>query len=437
MSASFHARRWQPSSVQSSHRMLFSIVRCLCTLLLIGAFVPLSATATATDPPEAPRDRFGVPQQGLHVVASTVERNQTFAELLLEYGVSYQAIVTLARTTRDVFDVRDIQSGKPYRVYKTSTGRARYLVYRPDAVRYVVYNVQNPERSRVGERPVTLRWKIVEGTIQRSLYESLQQNDAPIMLALQLSEVFAWQVDFFRLQPGDRYRIVYEEQRVDGRPIGSGAIVAATMQHRDTTYTGFRFDEGNGPEYFDKEGNSLQRQLLKAPLRFTRISSGFSHRRLHPVLKAYRPPLGTDYAAPTGTPVRSVGDGRVEFAAYKGANGNYVKIHHNSVYSTGYLHLSRIAEGVRPGANVKQGDIIGYVGSTGRSTGPHLDYRVWKHGTPVNPLTIDSPPTRPVQAEFRDEYEQHVSAFRPMLGLPSTLPVLSQRFSKTDALLHL
>ena len=387
-------------------------LRAVLLLLWISLSVPVSALASDSTSSDAPTDRFGITSHGLEVVPSTVHRHETFAELLLDHGVPYQTIVTVARQTRDVFDVRDIRSGKPYRVYRDDEGIAQYLVYRPDDVRYVVYNVQHPERSRIGERPIAVRWKAVSGTITRSLYESLSDHEAPIALALQLSEVFAWQVDFFRLQPGDRYRIIYEERRVDGKRIGPGAIIAATMHHRDTTYTGFRFDEGNGPEYFDAEGNSLQRQLLKAPLRFSRISSGFSHRRLHPVLKTYRPHLGTDYAAPRGTPVRSVGDGRVEFAAYKGGNGNYVKVRHNGVYTTGYLHLSRIADGVRPGASVRQGDVIGFVGSTGLSTGPHLDYRVWKHGSPVNPVTIESPPTRPVSPAVRMDHERHVAAMR-------------------------
>ena len=222
---------------------------------------------------------------------------------------------------------------------------------------------------------------------------------------MRLSEVFAWQIDFFRIQRGDRFRVVYEERTVDGTTIGPGDIVAAYFVHRGRTYYAYRFDDGEGSEYFDENGQSLRRELLKAPLRFSRISSRFTNRRFHPVLKRYRPHHGTDYAAPTGTPVLSVGDGTVQFAAYKGYNGNYVKIRHNATYTTGYLHLSRIADGLRPGATVKQGDTIGYVGSTGLSTGPHLDYRFWKNGTAIDPYSVELPPARPVAP-------QHMTAFR-------------------------
>ena len=369
-----------------------------------------SPDAAAAESTETSRvDKFGVDARGLEVIDDRVQRNETFSDLLAGHAVPYQQIVTVARAVRDTFDVRRIRAGKPYRVYVDSASQqARYLAYASSRTRSVVIDLQQPDRSRIHTRDVQTTWTTASGTITGSLYATLQRQGAHPALTLQLSEVFAWQIDFFRLRRGDRFRIVYEERSVDGERIGPGDIVAAAVTHRGTTYHAFQFDEGRGDEYFDADGNSVRRALLKAPLRFTRISSGFSNRRLHPVLKRYRPHHGTDYAAPRGTPVRSVGDGEVIFAGPKGANGNYVKIRHNSTYTTGYLHLSRIA--VRRGATVSQGEVIGYVGSTGLSTGPHLDYRLWKHNTPVDPYRIEMPPSRPVALQHRAAFERHVDA---------------------------
>lgn len=367
--------------------------------------------------PDAERrtDRFGLPFRQFDIREGTVQRRQTFADLLEDQGLAYRQIVEVARASRDVFDVRDIQAGDAFRVYTNPwLQQARYLVYRPNAIRYVVFDLQHPEASYAGERPVTTSWKSAAGTITNSLYQSLIDSGASPELVLELSEVFAWQIDFFRIQRGDRFRVVYEHRSVDGRSIGPGDIVAAMFRHRGETYYGFRFDEGNGPEYFDENGNSLRRQLLKAPLRYSRISSRFTNRRFHPVLKRYRPHHGTDYVAPRGTPVRSVGDGTVLYAGRKGYNGNYVKIRHNATYTTGYLHLARIK--VQPGETVKQGDIIGTVGSTGLSTGPHLDYRFWKNGQAVDPYSIDLPPARPVSPQSQTAYDEVVNRLMKRLN---------------------
>ena len=379
--------------------------------------------ARAADAEGATRDAFGIERGLYRAVEARVRRNQMFADLLEAHGVPYAQILRLAEGTRDVFDVRAIQAGRPYRVYRNEwLGKARYLVYRPDAVRYVVLDVRFPERSFVGEQPIRTAWHTVEGTITHSLYQTLDDAGAHPALALALSEVYAWQIDFFRLQRGDRFRIVYEERFVGAERIAPGRVVAARFQHASAPFYAFRFDDGDRTDYYDEDGNSLRKALLKAPLRFTRISSRYQRRRFHPVLKRYRPHLGVDYAAPTGTPVRSVGDGQVLFAARKGGNGNYVKIRHNATYTTGYLHLNGFAEGVRAGVRVRQGDVIGYVGSTGLSTGPHLDYRVWKNGQAVNPLTLDLPPGEPVAPQHRATFEAVRAGVAPFLSEPLTPP---------------
>jgi murein DD-endopeptidase MepM/ murein hydrolase activator NlpD len=229
----------------------------------------------------------------------------------------------------------------------------------------------------------------------------------------------AWQVDFQRLSRGDRFKIIYEESVVENRPIAIGAIKALYFEHRLRPYYAFPYDQGSGVDYFDEGGNSLRKALLRYPIEFTRISSRYSGRRFHPVEKKYKPHLGTDFAAPTGTPIRSVGDGTVLEAWYSRGNGNYVKIRHNSTYTTQYLHMSKIESGIRPGVRVKQGQVIGRVGSTGLATGPHLCYRFWKNGRQVDALRVALPPSEPIHSGHKDAFESL------RLGLSARLNAIS------------
>jgi murein DD-endopeptidase MepM/ murein hydrolase activator NlpD len=223
-------------------------------------------------------------------------------------------------------------------------------------------------------------------------------------LANDLSEIYAWTIDFFGIQKGDSYKVIYESQFVDGKRIGIGKILAATFKHYGTDYNAFYFVQDFKGDYFDEKANSLRRAFLKAPLKFKRISSGFSYSRMHPVLKYRRPHLGVDYAADVGTPVLTIGDGTVISADWSGGGGRTVKIKHNGTYSTTYMHLSKFGEGIRGGARVRQGQVIGFVGSTGLSTGPHLDFRVYKNGQPIDPLKMESPPAEPVKTQNLQNY---------------------------------
>lgn len=397
-------------------------------LLPIGlvAFL-LPASPGETDPPPEPpavesspppkHDAFGLPAEQFNVIERRVQRRQTFSDLLQAHNVAYEDIVALAETSRSVYDVRRIAAGRPYRVYVNEwLQRAQYLVYQPSPTRYVVYDIRNPERSYAGEQPVSVSWKTVGGEINTSLYQTLIDDGAHPELVLKLSEVFAWQVDFFRIRRGDRFRVIYEERRLGDTTLPPGKVIAARFQHRGENFYAFHFEAPHQTSYFDEGGQSMRRELLKAPLRYNRVSSRFSRSRLHPVTGRRRAHLGTDYAAPPGTPVRAVGDGRVEVAGYDRANGNWVKIRHNSMYTTGYLHLSRFARGIRRGVRVQQGDVIGYVGSTGLATGPHLHYHFWKHGQPVDPRTIEAPPTEPIYPQYRTDFETLVAELKPRLA---------------------
>jgi murein DD-endopeptidase MepM/ murein hydrolase activator NlpD len=231
------------------------------------------------------------------------------------------------------------------------------------------------------------------------------ESDASPELAIKLSQIFAWEIDFYHLQEGDSFKVIYEEVYVGSNLVWIGKIKGAYFNHRGKNFYAIPLIQDSLFQYFDESGNSLRRAFLKAPLEFGRISSRYSKSRLHSVLKTHRPHLGVDYAAPVGTPIRTTGDGVVVETSYSGGNGRFVKIRHNSIYTTMYLHLSRFAKGIKKGTRLKQGEVIGYVGSSGLSTGPHLDYRFYVNGGPVDPLKVEVPPSHPVKEELRTEYE--------------------------------
>jgi len=361
-------------------------------------------------PPE-PQLLFGLNIDTLQVVEATVEPNQFLSQILRQYNVSLGVIDKLAKASREVFDVRKIRANKNYTVLcsNDSLSTARYFIYEPSRVDYVIYELSDSIKISMGQHPVDTVTKTFAGVIDYSIYQTLSEADAPTELVNELSDVYAWQIDLFKVQKGDKFKMIYEEVQIQGERVGVGRIKAAQFERGEEEFYAFYYDQGGKEDYFDEKGNSLRKAFLKAPLKYSRISSRFSHNRLHPVLKVRRPHHGVDYAAPRGTPVRAVGDGVITKANYSGGAGNYVKIRHNNTYTTGYMHLSKYGKDIRVGKYVKQGDIIGYVGSTGISTGPHLDYRVWKNGKAVDALKIEMPPSEPISDDHRSTYEEHMN----------------------------
>ncbi len=403
-----------------------------------GAPASQAAAVRKAAPPKPAEDKYGFVAERYDVIDRKVGRNETFGEILTEHNIPYAQVLSISDSGKDVFDVRRMQAGNPLRVYSDSSGgahRARYVVYEQDRLNYVVFDLAADSASSpvyAGKRRGDIKRLRVSGRIAGSLYRTLENGDAPANmvppLALALSEVFAWQVDFFRVHPGDDFNVVYDALYLDDEPIRVEKIVAARFGHRNTDYFGFLFEEGERPDYYDERGKSLRKQLLKAPLKYDRISSRYSKRRFHPVQKRHKPHLGTDYAAAPGTPIYSAGDGTVLEAQFKRYNGNYVKIRHNSVYATGYLHMSRIASGIRPGARVRQGEVIGYVGSTGLATGPHVCYRYWKNGVQIDPYTDTLPPAGEVPAGLMERFARvrdHV--------LPQIVAVSPPYIAESDA----
>ncbi len=354
--------------------------------------------------------QYGIITDSLSVFKDKVLPNQNLSEILLPYNVSYQTIDLIVKRSDMVFDVRKIRAGNSYAVIcdRDSSEHVKYFVYEKSATSYVVFEFGDSIFVHVEKRDVIRKTKITSGTITSSLWNAMVENNTNPFLAIELSEVYAWAIDFFGLQKGDKFKVIYEELFVEDKPVGLGKVSTAVFTHAGKDFWAFYFFQDSIGDYFDEEANSLRRSFLKAPLRFSRISSRFSHSRLHPVLKIRRPHHGVDYAAPRGTPVLAIGDGIVIKHGRSGGAGNMIKIKHNGTYSTAYLHLSKYAKGLKSGQFVSQGDVIGFVGSTGLSTGPHLDFRFYKNGHAVDPLKVESPPVEPVDPTNIKEFNKTV-----------------------------
>lgn len=357
---------------------------------------------------ETPIVLYGMAVNHLHVTEDHVRRGQRFVDLFLGYHVSDLALKQLHLLPREAFDFRKVVTGRKYTLIseQDSLHSLRALVYEVNQIDYFVFRFEDSLHIEAGHRAVDVFSREVAGVIGSSLSETMTTIGLSPELTNRFVDIFAWQIDFQRLQRGDRFKLLFEELSVEGKVIGFGDIQGIFFEHALSPFYAIPFDQGGGVEFFDPEGNSLRKALLKYPIEFTRISSRFNPRRFHPIARVFRAHRGTDLAAPAGTPIRSVGDGVVLEAQYNGNNGNYVKIRHNSAYVTQYLHMSRIASGLRPGVRVEQGETIGYVGSTGLATGPHLCYRFWKNGAQVDALRVQLPPSQPVKLELRDAFDK-------------------------------
>jgi len=349
----------------------------------------------------------------------TVQKGQFFSNLLTSLGMSYSESYDLTQACDTIFDVRTLRVGNAYKAYFSehqsdspgTVSRLEYLVYDKDRMNQVVFDCQPPYAVWNYQKPIEYVERYADVTISSSLWNDMLAADISPLLILNLSDIYAWTIDFFGLQKGDRFKVLYQEKLCDGEVVAVDTVRYAVFSHGGTEFPAIMFDQKDGGNlWWNEKGESMRKAFLKAPLQYSRISSGFTYARKHPITRKVQPHTGVDYAAPTGTPVMTIGDGEVIERGYKGAGGNTVKIRHNSIYTTAYLHLSKYAAGLKVGDRVKQGDVIGYVGSTGRSTGPHLDFRVWKNGTPINPLTMDSPPAEPIG-------EDNMPAFNSVKGM--------------------
>jgi murein DD-endopeptidase MepM/ murein hydrolase activator NlpD len=354
-----------------------------------------------------PTRMFGMVVDGRQVVSSQVKRNQRFSDLLDGYHVDGKALRLLAMIPRNVFDFRKVVAHKNYTLIADadSLKTARALVYEANPVDYVVFHFSDTLVVETCSRETSTVERSIAAEIKSNLSETIESMNISHELTNGFVDIFAWQVDFQRLQKGDKFKLIYTERQVEGKPVGIEDIKGVYFEHFGSPYYAFPFEQNESTDYFDEKGHSLRKALLKYPIEFTRISSRFNPNRFHPVAKVFRAHKGTDFAAPAGTPIRSAGDGIVLEAQYKGGNGNYVKIRHNATYTTQYLHMSRIGNGIHAGARVRQGQTIGFVGSTGLANGPHLCYRFWKNGVQVDALKVQLPAAEPITDNDRPAFD--------------------------------
>lgn len=352
---------------------------------------------TAQDSLPAPPSAYGIPLDGFRVDRYRVKAGATFSSMLAPLGIGAAVIDSLVRLAEPIFDVRRMRAGHPFAfILPDREGDTpAYFVYEADAVDHVVFDLRAPCSVRLEKRPVRQEERSLSVEVTGALWNDLVRAGADPALAMELSRVFAWTVDFHRIQKGDSFTMVYRQGSVDGEPYGTPVLLGVRYEGA-RTQEAFLYgkDDGKGG-YYDADGKSLKRAFLAAPVKYSRISSGFSLKRFHPVQKRTKAHLGTDYAAPYGTPIQSVGDGVVTKAGYTAGNGNYVKIRHNGTYETQYLHMRKIL--VKQGQVVSQGQAIGEVGSTGLATGPHVCYRFWKNGQQVDPRKEVMPSADPLK----------------------------------------
>ncbi len=371
-----------------------------------------NAPETAVETEEhGPFHELGFCTDSMEVVSGQVKSGQFFSTLLGGLGMSAKEAYDLTMACDSVFDVKTLRVGNGYEAYysssdSTGSRRLEYLVYERDRANQIVFSCRPPYGARVYGKPVAVESRYADVTITSSLWNAMIDAGVSPLLIASVSDIYAWSIDFFAVQKGDRFKVLYDQKVCDGEVISIDTVRYAEFSHEGQVLPMVMYDQKDGGNiWWNEKGESMRKAFLKAPLQYSRVSSGFSYARRHPVTRRVQPHTGVDYAAPKGTPVMTIGDGVVTSVKYEGAGGNTVRIRHNSVYSTAYLHLSRYAKGLKAGQRVRQGEVIGYVGSTGRSTGPHLDFRVWKNGSPINPLKMDSPPAEPLKKENMEAFE--------------------------------
>ena len=399
---------------------LLMLVSCGCSS---ESEVPVQDSSAEQD-----ENASGICLDSLRCVEGKVKNGQFFSNLMASLGLDSRQSYDLTQACGEVFDVRSLRVGNKYKAYYEGDV-LQYVVYTKDKVNEVVFKCTEPYEVTVSSKPVTVEKKYADVTISSSLWVDMRTAGVSPLLILDLSDIYAWTVDFFGLQKGDRFRVLYDEKVCDGETIGIDTVRYAVFSHNGRNLQMVMFNQGDGGNiWWDENGASMRKAFLKAPLKFSRISSGFSYARKHPVTKKVRPHTGVDYAAPTGTPVMTIGDGVVTSVKYEGAGGKTIRIKHNSVYSTAYLHLSKYAKGIKAGTRVRQGEVIGYVGSTGRSTGPHLDFRVWKNGTPINPLKMESPPAEPIRQSNKKAFDETHAKYKAQIDEIQAREISSELF---------
>lgn len=352
--------------------------------------------------------QYGICTDSLDVTHFVMKPGDNPATIFARLGFTPAQADSISLCASGVLEPTKLRAGMHYCTITTPDSMAtiKYIVFPKSLTDFVIINLcEKLPAAYPFSKKITYKRKFVNGTITSSLWSTMKEVGSDPLLAIKLSDVYAWQIDFFDVKEGDSFSAIYNEAFIDDTvALSISSIEAAIFTHQGKTYNAIPFMQDSVQEYYDEKGKSLRKAFLKAPLDFFRITSKYTNARFHPILKHYRAHHGIDYAAPSGTPVKSIGSGVVIAKGFQGGGGNFLKIRHNSAYSTTYMHLSRFARGIRIGSTVQQGEVVAYVGSTGLSTGPHLDFRVYKNGQPINPLHVEAPPSKPVNPELRDSF---------------------------------
>jgi len=371
-------------------------------------------------------EEFGYVLNDYIVVKDTIQKGESFGEILDRHHIDYPTIYKIATAAKDTFDIRRLRAGKPYTILakNDSTEQAQIFIYQPNLVEYLIVDFTDSIQTKFGRKKVKVVEKYATGIIESSLSEAIEKQNLNYILAHEMSDIYAWTIDFFHLQKGDNFKLIYEEKYInDTIPVGIGDIKAAYFVHKDNPIYAFNFitdSTKNINDYYDENAKTLRRQFLKSPIKFSRISSRYNlKRRIKYYGNRVRAHKGTDFAANVGTPIMSTANGTVVESRYRGGNGNYVKIRHNSTYSTQYLHMKKRA--VRKGDYVKQGDVIGTVGMTGNTAGPHVCYRFWKNGSQVDPFKQKLPSADPIKENLKDAYFSYIAPLKIQIdAIPSS-----------------
>ncbi len=405
-------------------------IRILCSLLCITLLFSCNNkkekteqhAATVNTPsqkPAKPEIEYGFNLADYILIHDTVRSGDSFGKIMNTYGISTGKVYQITNSIKDTFNSAHIVVGKPYTIVTTKADSAQTVafIYQNDIINYTVVNFADSISATKHKRPVTIKRAAISGVINSSLSQAMDNAGASIELIHNLALLYQWKIDFFRIRKGDSFKVIYNKKYIDDTIYaGIDGIIAAEFSHYGEPYYAFHFgkDDASGfSKYYNQEGESLQSFFLKAPVEYTRISSRYTKRRFHPVQKRWKAHLGTDYAAPTGTPIHTTADGVVIASRYTRFNGNYVKVRHNSKYTTQYLHMSKRA--VRVGEHVKQGEVIGYVGQTGLATGPHVCYRFWVNGKQVDPYKQDLPSSEPLADSLKPKFFKTIAPLKEEL----------------------
>lgn len=369
---------------------------------------------------EEPMLKYGYDASAHYFETIKLKPNQFIGDILEANGVNYSRISEVEQQSKDVYSVRRMKAGKYLTLVRSDTCAAlSSMVYEPDPYTYVVYNVEEPVNVCMFNRPIRSCVEIASGTIETSLWNDMIRHGHSPSLIDHMEDALAWSIDFHHTLKGDQYKLIFEQKYIDEQPVGIGKLLGAYYKNYDNEFYAIYYENENYEGFYDLEGRPTKKSFLKSPVKFSRISSRFSYSRFHPIKKRRMPHLGTDYAAPYGTPIRSVANGVVVAANYTRGNGRYVKVKHDHTYQTQYLHMQKFAKGIRPGVHVKQGQTIGYVGSTGLATGPHVCFRFWKNGKQINHFRENFPPADPMpESELPKFYDVSYDMVRQLNMIP-------------------